>query len=160
NAGELSGRVPDGGTTDLASVLSVQQQANIEGERAVVLLSDGIHNAGGGSAAVLAAARTCKVLSTPVYTQTFGDAAELRDVQLELRSSQELAFIDQQVPLQAFIRHVGMAGRQASVSLLMDGHEIERQTIPLLSADISTVRFTVQAKQRGVYRYQVRVDPI
>lgn len=155
----IESQVPDGRITNLSGVIESAQQTNTDAERAVVLLSDGIHNAGGGAAAVLNAARAGKALSTPVYTRTFGETSEVRDVQLELRSSQELAFTEQRVAVTALIRNVGFAGRQAVVTLVADGRDLDTKTVTLPASDASSARFTVSRKQRGVYRYQVRVEP-
>src|SRR4051794_28836919 len=78
-AAELEGREPAGQVTDLAAaVLGAVEEDRPQGQ-AVLLLSDGIHNAGGGAARVLDAARTAKALACPVYTRTFGGDAAVKD---------------------------------------------------------------------------------
>src|SRR5438309_1024245 len=83
----------------------------------LVLLSDGIHNAGGGAARVLEAARVARALACPVYTRTYGGDAAVKDLAVELRSPQELSFAGQKVPVDVLLRQRGLAGAKAKLIL-------------------------------------------
>ena len=68
----LESQQPDAMTTDLiAAITSSLEDYRPQGQ-AVVLVSDGIHNGPGGSAAVLDAVRLAKAMGTPIYTRTLG----------------------------------------------------------------------------------------
>src|SRR5947208_2760445 len=81
-----------GQLTDLAAaILGGVEQDRPQGQ-AVVLLSDGIHNAGGGATRVIDAARVAKATACPVYTHTLGGDAAVKDLAADLRSPREIAF--------------------------------------------------------------------
>src|SRR5262249_32016622 len=98
-ANGLEDRPPQGMVTDLAAAISGSLEADRSAGQAIILLSDGIHNGGGGAERVLEAARFAKAMACPVYTRTFGGDAAVKDLAVEFRTPQELAFVGQKVPL-------------------------------------------------------------
>src|SRR5262249_34292498 len=80
---DLPGRTPQGQVTDLAAALrSCLEEQRPQGQT-VLLLSDGIHNAGGGAERVLGAARVARALASPIFTRTFGGDAVVKDLAVE-----------------------------------------------------------------------------
>jgi hypothetical protein len=168
--GELASRKPDGQSTDLAAAIasSVTEDTASGGEgRAILLLSDGIHNAGGsaggengGVAAVFDSVRLAKAMAIPIYTRTFGGEKQGIDLAVELRSPQDLAFTGQKVPIAVRIRHTGIGAGKTSLALLQDGKEIARRSIELSPAGPSDSYFMVSQDKTGVYSYEVRADAL
>jgi hypothetical protein len=157
----LDARPPDGPITELAAALTGCLDEERPGGQAIVLLSDGIHNAGGGTERVLEAARLAKAMACPVYPCTFGGDAVVKDLSVEFRSPQEIAFIRQKAPVSVLLRQRGLGGGQATVVLTHAGQEVERKTVPLPKADeAAEVPFPVGQDQTGLYRYEVRVEPL
>src|SRR5262249_47563205 len=158
-AGELEARSPDGTATDPAAALVSQLEDRAQGQ-ALVWLSDGIHNAGGGTERVLEAARLARAKACPVYTRTFGGDVVVKDLAVEFRSAQELAFVGQKIPLTVLLRQHGFDGRSASLALFHEGKESERRQVPLAADNPTEARFEVRQAKPGLYRYEVRADPL
>jgi hypothetical protein len=145
---------PDGTATDLRAAIEAAT-ADMSGGPGggIVLLSDGINNAGETSR-VIAAARVAKGIDAPVYAVPLGGAAEIRDVALELHASQDLAFVGQQTPVVVSVSQTGMPGVRTLITLLQDGKELQRQEVTIDKA--ATVRFSVVGDRPGLSSYQVR----
>lgn len=154
----LESRSPDGQLTDLAAAVTGSLEENRPQGQTLILLSDGIHN-GGGTARVLDAARLAKAMACKIYTRTFGGAAQLKDLAVELRSSQELAYIGQRLPLTVHVRQRGLSGGQATLILRHNGRELERRQVPLSSNGDAEARFEVRRDKAGLYSYEVQAEP-
>jgi hypothetical protein len=158
---ELETRRPDGQVTDLAAaVLGSLEEGRPQGQ-AILLLSDGIHNAGGGATRVLEAVRVAKAMACPVSTRTFGgDVAAVKDLAVELRSPQELAYVGQRIPVAVLLRQRGLAGAQATLTLRYEDKEVERRQVALTAQETTEVRFPISRDKTGLYRYEVRAEPL
>jgi hypothetical protein len=159
DAGDLVAHRPDGLSTDLASAISENLADDRPQGQAVVLLSDGIQNVGNGVDPVLDAVRRARQLDVPVYTRTFGGAVGTIDLAVSLRSSQDLGFVNQRVPVTAHVTQIGAKGVHANVSLLSDGKEVGRQEV-MINGDSADVQFWITREKVGLYPYEVRVDPL
>jgi hypothetical protein len=156
----LAGLRPEGLVTDLAAAISSATGEDRPQGQAVVLLSDGNHNAGGGVGPVLEAARLARAMAAPVYCRTLGGAAEVRDMALELVTPQEVAFVGQRVFIEARITHQGLAGGHTSVALFEGGKELARQDVALLPGTPVGVQFEVSRPAKGLARYEVKADAV
>lgn len=156
---ELGGHAPAGMETDLAGALQSGVDAQRPAGQAVLLLSDGNHNAGGGAPRVLSALSVVRAADAPVFTKTFGTDAEIHDLSIRLYAPQQLSFIEQTVPVTALLRRRGRAPEAVSVSLLLDDKEIARQSAYIAGDAETEIRFDVTQQEKGLYRYEVRIDP-
>lgn len=159
DVGDLLAHRPDGQTTDIAAAIAGNLDVDRPQGQAVVLLSDGIQNVGNGVDPVLDAVRRARQLDVPIYTRTLGGAVSTMDLAVALRSSQDLAFINQRVPVNVQVSQIGAKGVHANVSLLFDGKEVGRQEL-VMTSDTADVRFWATQEKVGVYPYEVRVEPI
>lgn len=150
----------DGAQTDLAAAIQASVQEYRPQGQAIALLSDGIHNAAGGSENVLAAVRTARAMAAPVYTHTIGGDAGVRDLAVEVNTPQELAFVGQNVTVEARLIHRGLPGGRTRVALMQDGAELSRQEVTLPSEGAATARFEISRPLAGLFRYEVRADVI
>jgi hypothetical protein len=155
----LPGIRPEGPTTDLAVAIAESLDHSRPQGQAIVLLSDGSHNAGGQAARVLDAVRLARGLDSPIYTKTLGGNAEVSDLDLQLQSQQELAFLGQQAPLIARVRKRGLGVPGATVMLSFEGKEVARQQVTFEGKDSAETRFDVQQPKRGLYRYEASLEP-
>ncbi len=90
-----------------------------------------------------------------------GGAATVCDLAVELRSPQELTFVAQKVPIRAVLHSSGLAGQQASVSLVDEQeHVLGKKTATLNIGKPVEVQFEVERDRSGVFRYEVRADPL
>ncbi|HUE72540.1 MAG TPA: hypothetical protein VMP01_16770 [Pirellulaceae bacterium] len=155
---QLAGVTADGQSTDLAAAILASLAADRPQGQALLLLSDGIHNAPGGSARVLQSVHTAKAMAVPIYTATIGGAAQLRDLELALAREQELALAGQKVPLRATVRQRGALASSAEVVLLKAGQEIARQTVQVPPNGTANVTLDVLEPAAGLSRYELRID--
>src|SRR5579884_2344594 len=130
---DLPAHHPDGQTTDIGSAIAENLADDRPQGQAIVLLSDGIQNVGTGVDPVLDAVRQAKQLDVPVYTRTLGGAVTTMDLAVNLRSTQDLAFVNQRVPVNVRLTQIGAKGVRANVSLLYDGKEVAKQEATLLA---------------------------
>ena len=157
---DLGAAEPTGDSTNVSSALLASLDEQRPQGQAVVLLSDGIDNAPGGAANVLSAVRLARAGATPIYTHLYGGHVGGQDLAIELRSSQDLAIVNQKVPVTAHLIASGLGAVKANVLLLQDGKEIARRETMVTSASPSDVHFAVSQEKTGVYPYEVRVDPL
>jgi hypothetical protein len=157
---DLEKRAPDGTITDIAAALTESLAGNRASGQAVILLSDGIHNGPGGTARVLDAVRVARAMASPIYTHTLGGDPRVQDLAVELRSPQEVAFMGQKVSVPVTLRQRGFAGAKATLVLAHDGQEIDRRQVTLTKDETVEVVFQVGQDKPGVYRYEVRAEPL
>ena len=157
-AGDLLDRNPDGQVTDLGAAIAKNIDPDRPQGQAIVLLSDGGHNAGEFDAVADAVSRA-KALDAAIYTRTFGGEGGGLNLAVNLRSTQELAFIDQQVPVDVTVTQHGARGARVDVRLLYEGKEVARRQVDL-PAESNDVQFWVSQSKPGAYPYEVRVDPL
>ncbi len=160
-AAELTALKPTGETTDLATAIDESLQGDVPQGQALVLLSDGIHNAAGGAARVLESASHARAMAVPVYTKTLGGKAGVCNLAVELLSPQELSFVGQKVPVRVLLHASGLAGQQATVSLVdQQEKELGKKTATLAADKPVELQFDVDGDKSGVFRYEVRAAPL
>jgi hypothetical protein len=150
---------PDGLATDLAAAIATTLVEDRPQGQSIVLLSDGIHNAGGQAARVLDSVRLARGLDAPIYTRTLGGAVEVRDLALDLESQQELAFIGQKTPMVAQLSRRGLAVREATLVVSHEGREVARRPVTFDAQGRAEARVELQQPRPGLYRYEARVEP-
>ncbi len=156
---QLSRKSPAGSITDIATALSAGIETGNPAGQVVLLLSDGNHNAGGGTPHVLASVALARAADTPVFTKTFGSDATIHDLAVRLHAPQQLSFVGQSVPVTALVRRRGRAPESTTVLLIHDGKEVDRKQVYVSGDTEAEVRFQVQQETRGLYRYEIRVEP-
>jgi hypothetical protein len=158
---QLMTTAADGQLTDLAAAVAESLDGNRIQGQALVVLSDGIHNAPGGAAEVLRVVQTSKAMAVPIFTSTIGGQTAISDLELSLIRQQELAFVGQQTPVRAQVKERGrLVGKSEVVLLDQTGAEIERQSVTLIPDGTATAVFHVSQSTPGLYRYQVRAEPL
>lgn len=150
---------PGGRSTDLAGALQASLDSSREQGQAVVLLSDGAHNASGGVGRIFDVVRLAKSMDTPVYTYTLGGARRSLDLAVEMRTPQDLAFVGQKVPVIARVYDAGVNRGTAEVLLLEGGREVARQSVPLVAGGSSEAKFWIKRDVTGMFPYEIRVMP-
>jgi hypothetical protein len=157
----LAKQTPDGAATDLAAALEDSLEDDRPQGQAMLLLSDGINNAGPVERLRQCAAKA-KAMAAPVYVRSIGGAATVNDLEVGLDQPQELAFVGQRVPVVVSLRHRGSLPTNASLSLFLDGKPVEKtkRNVTLKKNDTVEEVFHVSHKAPGLYRYEVRADAL
>jgi hypothetical protein len=159
---------PRGTLTDIAAGLAGSVEQNRPAGQALVLVSDGIHNATAGNRDVLNAVRVARSAGAPIFTLTTGrsDTPELFDREAQIRSPQQLAYVSQKVPVVVRVREratttvsAHVAGGVVTVSLFEEGKPIGQQEVALPPGGVAEAKFTVSHDAPGVYRYEARIEP-
>ena len=156
---QLTSIDPNGQSTDLARAITSSLEPDRPQGEALLLLSDGIDNAGSESR-VLEAAQKAKAVAAPIYTHTLGGHASVRDLAIEAELPQDVAFVGQQVPIRARLTAQGLSGAVAKISLMADGKTVDQQEVRLTNDSAHEVQFQARHDHSGVYRYELRVEPM
>ncbi len=155
---DLTRLTPRGDVTDLSSGIDdvlAEEQPQGQG---VLLLSDGVHNAGPTAMLRQTAARA-KAASAPVYTHVLGGVSNLRDLEVSVAATQELAFVGQKIPIHVQIRQRGDLTRKSALSLQVDGQPAEQLDVALSPDATTSADFQVSQDKIGLYRYTVQIAP-
>lgn len=121
----------------------------------ITLISDGNFNEG-----VHPMYEAERIELTPVFGLGVGDTATRRDVLIRSVNSNEVAFLNNQFPIEATVDFNKMNRGPAKVSLLQQGKVIQTQTVNCTNTifDQQAVTFNVTAKQKGFQRFTVQVE--
>ena len=150
---------PESRATDLAGALvSGLREERTQGQ-AIVLLSDGGNNSGSIDN-VLGALRLARSVDTPIFTSTLGQGAAGFNLALDLRTSQDLSLVRQRVPIWGRISHPGIQDISVEVSLLLNGHKVEQQSVRLTGTAPVEVCFWVSHEKTGIFPYEMQISPL
>ncbi len=151
---EELGSVIPGRQTDVAAAIDAAADSDRPRGQAIVMFSDGIHNAG-SSRRVLAAARSARSRGAPIFPVKIANPLSIKNLSVETDADSRLAFVDQPVQLSAAIASNGFDTAAIEVQLIRDGEVIETQTVIVESSQVSKVTFTASPEQPGLYRYTI-----
>ncbi len=157
----LDGYAPDsltfgGSETNISAALSDAVSA-FEGKnlRAVVLFSDGVFTTGRNPVGL------AERMGVPVYTVVVGDTVEKKDVLIREIVTNEIAFLDSEIPVEVTVHSVGYPDAELAVSLREGEKLLETRTVQLGSqgGDID-VAFTYRPSGEGMRRLTASVAPL
>jgi hypothetical protein len=145
-----------GSRTNIAAALQSigqdLQNANLQG---VALLSDGRYNTGRNPLYV------ADRYPVPIHTVTLGDTTRARDLQVRRVTTNDLAYVDTQLPVRVGLRVQDAAGERVTVSLLRDGERLDSQDLSLPSGTAEIpVELTTPPAQAGLQQYTVTVTEL
>lgn len=143
----------DGARTDIAAALqSAREQLQNDNLRALVLVSDGQYNTGRNP--LYWAERS----PVPIHTVVLGDTARRRDVVVRRALTNDLAYVDAELPVRVGVQAEGYDGERVQVSL-WDGEErldTQSLTLPEGSAE-ATVDLAFVPESAGLKRLTASV---
>jgi hypothetical protein len=151
---------PRGHYSDLANVLREGVRAGSPAGHAVLLISDGAHNAGPANG-LIAAAREAKSLDVPVYTLTIGASVESQNLSLAARYPRMISFPENPLVLRVRIGQSGLVGRSASISLFVDDKTLQSRNVRLTNEPAQEVSFVLaKPPQAQLQRFRIVAAPI
>lgn len=148
------GAQPDqmAGSTDLGAALDrAAQDAAQQSVEAVVLVTDGGHNASGDPREKAAVLR-----GVPLYIVPIGDQSMPRDVILHHTHSPRTVFKNDNVMFDAMVTAYDCEGEQLQVELLNSNSVVETKTVSV-SSKVFDGRMNFQWKATDLGRHQLRV---
>lgn len=143
-----------GNRTNIAGALEeVREELRDEHLSAALLVSDGRYNTGRNPL------YTAERFPVPIYTAVLGDTARHRDVQVRRVVTNDIAYIDTELPVQVGLRTEDMGGEDAVVSIARGGDVLSSQniTLPDGSSEV-TIDLSVTPNEEGLHRYTVSVS--
>jgi uncharacterized membrane protein len=158
--GQLIGLAPDGKATSLSRALvSAAKKVPRRDVEAVILVSDGIHNAAGKPEDV------ALKMGLPVHTVGVGASlrsdVSYRDVQVTGLDCPDRLMLDNKARITASIEGIGLAGRVVTAILEDDGTTLAEQEIALDDVEgAQEVEFEIRPTVEGRHTYTVRVPPV
>jgi hypothetical protein len=145
-----------GARSDVGTALQNTREA-LQGEnlRGIALVSDGQYNSGRNPA------RVADRFSVPVHTVTVGDTTRRRDVQVRRVATNDLAYVDTEVPVQVTLGAEDAGDETVSVSLQRDDTVLARTdvTLPAGTAEVS-VNLSYRPENAGLKQLTVRASTI
>ncbi len=157
---QLKERTPAGSVSDLATPLLDGFVSDRPQGQAILLLSDGIHNAPGSVDRTLEAANTAKTWDAPIFTTTLGAKSETNDIELRIPRSQELAFVGQSIPVTVELQQRGTVSDRVNVTLTTPEGEESTQEVKLTPGKTTDVTFLVSTTKTGLFPYKVSAEPL
>lgn len=157
---DLDQREPDGAATDLAAAIEKGLHEDCLQGQAMLLLSDGGHNAGGGADRVRKSAAKAKAMAAPILACTLGGQAGVRDLEVSLDMPEKLAFVGQDVPVIVHLRQRGALARRTTLSLRRAGQALQEREVELSPDGVTEEVFQVTEPAPGLYRYEIVAEPL
>ena len=144
----------DGSNLATALVTTKDQLANrVYG--AAILLSDGAFNVGSNPA------RVAESYGVPVITVGLGSNRQARDVVLSDVVTNEIAYAETKLPVEATISAVGFQGRHTRLRLFDGDTELASQDVELPADHTQiTTQLHLTPKHVGLKRYEIKIDPV
>lgn len=119
----------------------------------VVMLSDGVYNAGSNPVFV---AENYKV---PIYTIGVGDTTVYADLGVNNVSHNSLAYLGNEFPMRIEVRASKLAGKQANMQVLLNGNVIQQKSIFIdKDAYFYELDVTAKASKLGQNKIEVRLS--
>ena len=142
-------------TTALESILTAIPSEQLAG---VLLLTDGIHN---GDAAVEPVARQLGARGVHVSSVLVGSSYAPFDLAVADISAPESVFLGDKVRIRGVLNASQASGKEAKVSLLLDGEKVDETTIPI-SDNIFRREFALShaPTNNGLARYELSIENI
>lgn len=151
---------PQGHRTDIAAALDGTNRSGSPLGHAVLLVTDGAHNAGTVQR-VLQAARESNALATPIYTVTLGTSVGMKNMSLTAKNPRMIAFPKNPISLRVSIGHNGLAGEITAIQLMHDDQVIQTRSIRLTTDPVQEVRFTIpEGVQSAIQRYRISASEV
>lgn len=123
--------------------------------QAIVLVSDGIYNRGANP--YLAAQNS----PAPIYTVLVGDTSLPRDVALRRVQTNQITYVNQEMPVEAVFWQNGYDGKKALLTISKDGQELARETVTFGKSGFEQkVELTLVAREAGDFNYSVQLQAL
>lgn len=133
----------------LRSVTTDFEGKNLAG---IVLVSDGVYNSGPSP--------LYTTLRIPVYTVGIGDTTQRIDLSVKNVAFNKIAYQGNQFPVRAEILVRGTTNQDLKVTVSMGGKVVASENRNSGSKSLLDFNFLVDAKEKGIQRLDVAVEPI
>ncbi|MEM6648110.1 MAG: carboxypeptidase-like regulatory domain-containing protein [Bacteroidota bacterium] len=143
----------EGERTNIASALDAARDdlddANLQG---VILLTDGRYNTGRNPL------YTAERYPVPIHTVVLGDTTQQRDVVIRRVTTNDIAYLGTELPVQVSVRTEGYANETLRVTLLQDGAVVGSSPLPTRGAGEYTATLAYTPQATGTLRLTATVS--
>jgi hypothetical protein len=124
---------------------------------AIILISDGNYNQG-----VHPMYEAERIELTPIFSLGVGDTTVKRDIVVRSINSNEIAFLNNEFPIQALVDFQRVPVGSYQVNLIQNGKVVQSQkaVVTNSNSDQKEFLFTVLAKNKGYQRFTVSVERV
>lgn len=145
-----------GNRTNISTALqSVQDELQGENVKGIALVSDGQYNTGRNPA------RVADRFPVPVHTITVGDTSRRRDLQIRQVATNDVAYVDTEVPVRVIVGAEDLAGETTTVSLRQDGSILDAVDVSLSGNSIEpSMQLTFRPQSAGLKQLSVQASPV
>ncbi len=144
-----------GQATDISKAIRRLIPNNDKNYRAGIIISDGAFNVGNNPL------YDVNVLDKPLYVIGIGDSTQPKDLALQSIITNEIAYLDNPVPVSVNLKSSGFSEGQLKVRLLENGQQIGEQQLNISEAmQTFSVNFEYKPKQEGDQKLTATVEPI
>ncbi len=159
--GQLATLSPDGKATSLSRVLNMAGRQLPPGEvEAMLLISDGIHNAAGDPVEAAKKMRGVVVHAVGVGASLRSDV-NYRDVQVTGIDCPDRLMLNNKAKISGSIEGIGLSGRVIRVLLEDDGQSLQETEMALDDVEGSQkIEFEFTPTRKGRHTYAIRVPPL
>ena len=145
-----------GERTNMSQALDfVRDQLSDENLQGVLVLSDGQYNTGRNP--IYLAER----YPVPIHTVVIGDTTRKRDLQIRRVTTNDMAYVDDTLPIQVGLLSEDFSGERVTVSLFENGVPLQSSTVDLPPGTVEIpVELQHTPEEPGLRRYSVSVTQL
>ena len=142
------------GTNIEHAIKAVSDSLSGQNLQGIVLVSDGIYNQGANP--VLES----KNSNIPIYTVMIGDSTMPKDVMVKRVQTNQVTYVNKELPLDVVLWQNGYDGERAVVSLIQGNNQVASETITFSESGFEQkVQLQFTPRKVGDFNYTVRVNP-
>jgi hypothetical protein len=143
------------GTNIQNALQSLQEKTADQYLKAIVLITDGADNLGENPV------RSAATLGVPIFPIGVGDPAEPRDVLVTRVFTNQITYVNNQVPVEVSFKSAGFSNDKALVLLKQGTQTIQTRTVTLSGTSLEqTLQFHFTPAQEGVAKYQIEIPAL
>lgn len=145
-----------GDETDLSYLLqNVKTTFSGRNVGALILASDGIYNKGGNPITL------AEDIPFPIYSVLMGDSAQKTDLAIRNVDYNKTTFYKNTFPVEIQLNAFNLQQKKSTLTISLENQILFSKIIDITNKKFSeTVRFFVDASQKGLQRYRIALSPI
>jgi hypothetical protein len=146
----------DGGATDISEAFAFASRIGEDNNiRAALIITDGAYNSGTNPLYKL------DELGIPVFVVGIGDTTEDKDISVQSILTNEVAYVDNPVPLSVNVKASGYEGEQIRLGLYDNGEFLSEQLVTISSNNYDAAAiFEYKPKKEGVRKLTVTASSL
>ncbi len=118
----------------------------------IVLVSDGVHNAG--------ISPIYQKYSTPIYSVGIGDTSSIIDASILEVNYNKYVYSESMFPIEVEIKSNGFSNKIGNIALFSNGKKVSEKKVDFSSSGFNSVLFNTTSAKSGVNKYQVILEEV